>query len=176
MKKFAVVAVLALCLIAPSAAQEKLEDLAKTAPSRAKYPDSSAVVVRAGEVFTLAPAGGSTHEYFRALEVFNLTGREKFSDFRIPFDKNSEKVEVILAKTIKGDGTVVDVEPKAINDVTPPELAEADLRHSSTGSSRFPRSTRNRCWPSITKKTTRRRTSWRAWCSSSSTSRSSGRT
>ena len=127
MKKLAVVAVLALCLIAPSAAQEKLEDLAKTAPSRAKYPDSSAVVVRAGEVFTLAPAGGSTHEYFRALEVFNLTGREKFSDFRIPFDKNSEKVEVILAKTIKGDGTVVDVEPKAINDVTPPELAEADL-------------------------------------------------
>jgi hypothetical protein len=127
MKKFAFGLILVLCLIASAAAQEKVEDIAKSAPSRAKYPDSSAVVVRAGEVFTLAKSGGSTVEYFRALEVFNLTGREKFSDFRIPFDKNSEKVEVILAKTIKGDGTVVDVEPKAINDVTPPELAEADL-------------------------------------------------
>jgi len=127
MKKIAVGLILVVCLIAPAVAQEKVEDLAKSAPSRAKYPDSSAVVVRAGEVFTLTKTGGSTYEYFRALEVFNLTGREKFSDFRIPFDKNTEKVEVILAKTIKGDGTVVDVEPKAINDVTPPELAEADL-------------------------------------------------
>jgi hypothetical protein len=127
MKKLAVVLVLAACLAGAAAAQEKVEDLAKSAPSRAKYPDSSAVVVRAGEVFTLTKTGAATHEYFRALEVFNVTGREKFSDFRIPFDKNNEKVEVILAKTIKGDGTVVDVEPKAINDVTPPELAEADL-------------------------------------------------
>jgi hypothetical protein len=127
MKKLAVVLVLALGLTVAATAQEKVEDLAKGAPSRAKYPESSAVVVRAGEVFTLAKTGGAMHGYFRALEVFNLTGREKFSDFRIPFDKNSEKVEVILAKTIKGDGTVLDVEPKAINDVTPPELAEADL-------------------------------------------------
>ncbi|OGD20555.1 MAG: hypothetical protein A2W03_07825 [Candidatus Aminicenantes bacterium RBG_16_63_16] len=127
MKKPAVGLILAACLAVAAAAQEKIEDLAKSAPSRAKYPDSSAVVVRAGEVFTLLKTGGATHEYFRALEVFNLTGREKFSDFRIPFDRNNEKVEVVLAKTIKGDGTVIDVEPKAINDVTPPELAEADL-------------------------------------------------
>jgi hypothetical protein len=127
MRRLALVLILAACLAVQGAAQENVEDLAKGAPSRAKYPESSAVVVRAGEVFTLSPGGGSTQDYFRALEVFNLTGREKFSDFRIPFDKNSEKVEVVLAKTIKGDGTVVDVEPKAINDVTPPELAEADL-------------------------------------------------
>lgn len=127
MKKLAVVLFLAAGLTAAAAAQEKVEDLAKSAPSRAKYPDSSAVVVRAGEVFTLAGTGGAAHEYFRALEIFNLTGREKFSDFRIPFDKSKDAVEVIMAKTIKGDGTVLDVEPKAINDVTPPELAEADL-------------------------------------------------
>ena len=127
MRKLSGVLLLAGCLAVGAAAQERVEDLAKGAPSRAKYPDSSAVVVRAGEVFTLTRGGGSTEEYFRALEVFNLTGREKFSDFRIPFDKNTDKVEVVLAQTIKGDGTVVAVESKAINDVTPPELAEADL-------------------------------------------------
>jgi hypothetical protein len=107
--------------------QEKIEDIAKNAPPRGKYPDASAVVVRAAQTFTLDSNGTKTEEYFRALEIFTLTGREKFSDFRIPFDKNNETVAVLLAKTIRGDGTAIDVEQKAINDVTPPELAEADL-------------------------------------------------
>jgi hypothetical protein len=127
MKKTAVSLLLAGCFLTWGFGQEKIEDIAKSAPSRGKYPDSSAVVVRAGQLFTLNKNGDSTEEYFRALEVFTLTGREKFSDFRIPFDKNKETIDVILAKTIKGDGTVLDVEPKAINDVTPPALADADL-------------------------------------------------
>jgi hypothetical protein len=107
--------------------QEKLEDIVKSAPARGKYPDSSAVLVRSSQTFTLEKNGARTEEYFRVLEVFTLAGREKFSDFRIPYDKNEEKVDVLLARTYKGDGTLVDVEEKAINDLTPPELAEADL-------------------------------------------------
>jgi hypothetical protein len=127
MKKIAVSLALMVCTLAWGFGQEKIEDIAKSAPSHGKYPDSSAVVVRAGQIFFLDKEGRSTEEYFRALEVFTLTGREKFSDFRIPFDKNKDTVELIMAKTIKGDGTVLDVETKAINDVTPPALAEADL-------------------------------------------------
>jgi len=107
--------------------QEKIEDIVKSAPSRGKYPDSSAVVVRAAQTFTLDKNGNREEEYFRVLEIFTLTGREKFSDLRIPYDKNEDKIEILLAKTYKGDGTSIDVEQKAINDVTPPELAEADL-------------------------------------------------
>jgi hypothetical protein len=107
--------------------QEKVEDIVKSAPPRGKYPDSSAVVIRSAQTFTLDNNGTRTEEYFRALEVFNLAGREKFSDFRIPYDKNEEKVEVLLARTYRGDGTAIDVEEKAINDLTPPELAEAEL-------------------------------------------------
>ncbi len=107
--------------------QEKIEDVVKSAPTRAKYPDSSAVVVRAAQTFTLDQSGNRTEEYFRLLEVFTLTGREKFSDFRIPFNKNEDRVEVLLARTYKGDGTAVDVEARAINDVTPPALADADM-------------------------------------------------
>jgi len=107
--------------------QEKIEDIVKSAPARGKYPDSSAVLVRSSQTFTLEKNGARTEAYFRVLEVFTLAGREKFSDFRIPYDKNEEKVDVLLARTYKGDGTLVDVEEKAINDLTPPELAEADL-------------------------------------------------
>jgi len=107
--------------------QEKIEDIVKSAPPRGKYPDSSAVVIRSVQTFTLDQNGTRMEEYLRALEVFTLAGREKFSDFRIPYDKNEEKVDVLLARTYKGDGTAIDVEEKAINDLTPPELAEADL-------------------------------------------------
>jgi hypothetical protein len=107
--------------------QEEIEDIVKSAPSRGKYPDSSAVLVRSSQTFTLSKNGTRTEDYSRVLEVFTLAGREKFSDFRIPYDKNEEKVDVLLARTFKGDGTAVDVEKKAINDLTPPELADADL-------------------------------------------------
>jgi hypothetical protein len=128
MKKVAALSLaLLVCFFSLIFAQEKIEDIVKSAPSRGKYPDSSAVVVRAAQTFTLDKNGNKTEEYFRVLEVFTLTGREKFSDFRIPFDKNDEKVEVLLAKTFKPDSSSVDVEQKAINDVTPPALAEAEM-------------------------------------------------
>jgi len=127
MKKILVSLALLVCSLTWGFGQEKIEDIAKSAPTRAKYPDASAIFVRASQTFALDKEGTSTLEYSRTLKVFTLTGREKFSDFRIPFDKNKDRIEVILAKTVKGDGMVIDVEPKAINDVTPPALAEADL-------------------------------------------------
>lgn len=127
MKKTVLAAALIVSLFRPGFAQEKIEDIVKSAPPRGKYRDSSAVVVRSSQTFTLDRQGKRGEEYFRALEVFNLTGREKFSDFRIPYDKKDERVEVLLARTYKGDGSAVDVEEKAVNDVTPPELAEADM-------------------------------------------------
>jgi hypothetical protein len=128
MKKFAAFGlVISFLIFFPILAQEKVEDIVKAAPSRAKYPDSSAVVIRSVQTYMLDETGKKTEDYFRALEVFNLTGREKFSDFRIPFDKNEERINVLLAKTFKPDASFVEVEAKAINDVTPPELADADM-------------------------------------------------
>ena len=128
MKKHTLLSVvLAAGLAVSGFGQEKLEEIVKSAPARGKYPDSSAVLVRSSQTFTLDKNGNRTEDHFRVLEVFTLTGREKFSDFRIPYDKNEETVDVVLARTYKGDGTAIDVEPKAINDLTPPELAEADL-------------------------------------------------
>ena len=119
--------VFSLFFLSQLIAQESIEDIVKSAPSRAKYPDSSALVIRASQTFALDQTGKRTEEYFRALEIFNLTGREKFSDFRIPFDRNEDKVSVLLAKTFKADLSSMEVEQKAINDVNPPELAEADM-------------------------------------------------
>ena len=119
--------VLAFLLAVPAIAQESVEEIVKKAPSRGKYPDASGVVVRFDQSFRLAADGTKAEERFLVIEVFSVRGREKYSDFRIPFDKNSEKVDLIMARTYKPDLTSVDVEKGAINDLTPPELSDADM-------------------------------------------------
>jgi hypothetical protein len=119
--------ILSLALASLLPAQESVENIVKSAPSRGKFPEATAAVVQSRQAFSLDRAGRKSEDYFLVLEVFNLTGREKFSDFRIPLDKNLEKVDVLLARTYKGNLTAVDVEKGAINDVTPPYLADADM-------------------------------------------------
>lgn len=118
---------LAFLLAVPALAQESVEEIVKKAPSRGKYPDASGVVVRFDQSFRLAAGGTTAEERFLVIEVFSVRGREKYSDYRIPFDKNSEKVDLILARTYKPDLTTVEVEKGAINDLTPPELSDADM-------------------------------------------------
>ena len=119
--------VLSLVLASSLPAQESVDEIVKSAPSRGKFPEATAAVVKSSQVFSLDRTGKKSEDYFLVLEVFNLTGREKFSDFRIPLDKNLDSVEVLLARTYKGNGEQLDVEKGAINDVTPPYLAEADM-------------------------------------------------
>jgi hypothetical protein len=119
--------ILSLALASLLPAQESVENIVKSAPSRGKFPEATAAVVQSRQAFSLDRAGRKSEDYFLVLEVFNLTGREKFSDFRIPLDKNLEKVDVLLARTYKGNLTSLDVEKGAINDVTPPYLADADM-------------------------------------------------
>jgi hypothetical protein len=119
--------VLGLAFASLLPAQESVESIVKNAPSRGKFPEATAAVIQSRQAFSLDRAGRKSEDYFLVLEVFNLTGREKFSDFRIPLDKNLEKVDVLVARTYKGNLTAVDVEKGAINDVTPPYLADADM-------------------------------------------------
>jgi len=105
---------LAFLLAVPALAQESVEEIVKKAPSRGKYPDAGGAVVRFDQSFRLAADGTKAEERFLVIEVFSV-------------DKNSEKVDLILARTYKPDITSVDVEKGAINDLTPPELSDADM-------------------------------------------------
>ena len=108
-------------------AQDNVEELVKKAPPRGKFPEASAVIVDAVQTLVLNRDGSKMEDFFRLVEVFNVQGREKFSDFRVPFDKNTDTVEILSARTYKGDLTSVEVEKGAINDLTPPHLADADI-------------------------------------------------
>ena len=118
---------LVIGLAIPALAQESVEEIVRKAPARGKYPDASAIVVRLDQEFRLAEGGTKSEDYSLVLEIFSVRGREKFSDFRIPFDKGTDTVNLAYARTYKPDLTPVDVEKGAINDLTPPNLAQADM-------------------------------------------------
>jgi hypothetical protein len=118
---------LVMSVAIPVTAQESVEEIVRKAPARGKYPDASAIVVRLDQEFRLAPGGAKNEDYALVLEVFSVRGREKFSDFRIPFDRTLDTLNLAYARTYKPDLTPVEVEKGAINDLTPPNLAEADM-------------------------------------------------
>ncbi|HEX2695501.1 MAG TPA: DUF3857 and transglutaminase domain-containing protein [Acidobacteriota bacterium] len=118
---------LVLALAIPVPAQDSVEEIVRKAPARGKYPDASAIVVRLDQEFRLSDGGTKSEDYSLVLEVFSVRGREKFSDFRIPFDRATDTVNLAYARTYKPDLTPLDVEKGAINDLTPPNLADADM-------------------------------------------------
>lgn len=108
-------------------AQQNIEEFIKNSPSSGKYPDASGAILYSLQNFKLDSDGKRVEENIWVLKIFNVQGREKFSDFRIPFDKDKERVELIMGRTYKSDLSYVEVEKGAINDVTPPNLSGADI-------------------------------------------------
>ncbi|MGQ9619012.1 MAG: DUF3857 domain-containing transglutaminase family protein [Candidatus Aminicenantia bacterium] len=106
---------------------QNIEELIKRSPSSTKYPGANSAILYSSEFLKLDEDGSKREEFFRIIKIFNVTGREKFSDFRIPFIKDKEKIELIMGRTYKSDLSFVDVEKGAINDVTPLHLADAEI-------------------------------------------------
>lgn len=125
--RLALIPALALAVSLTAPGQESVEDVVKRAPSRGKFPRAIAAVVKDARTMRLDGGGNTILDYFRVTEIFNLTGREKYSDFRIRLDKSRQNLDVLLARTYRGDLSFSDVEPGAVNDVTPPHLAQADM-------------------------------------------------
>ncbi len=127
MKKINQLILLVLIICLPIFSQQNIEDIIKNAPSSGKYPDATGAILYYFQSFKLSPETGRTEENLRVLKIFNVQGREKFSDFRIPFDREKEKVELKMGRTYKSDLSYIEVEKGAINDVTPVHLSEADI-------------------------------------------------
>ncbi len=108
-------------------AYQSVEEIIKNSPSSGKYPDANGAVLYFFQNFKLDSEGKRIEENLWVLKIFNVHGREKFSDFRIPFDKDKEKVDLIMGRTYKSDLSYVEVEKGAINDVTPPNLSDAEI-------------------------------------------------
>lgn len=63
----------------------------------------------------------------QAVTLFNKSGREQFSDKKVSIDKNLSELKLIKAGTFLKTGGFEPLEPKGINEVTPPNLVSASI-------------------------------------------------
>lgn len=121
------VLIISLLTSLPFILGEEVEKVVKNSPSPSKYPDAKGLILNSEMSFKLDKEGNLIEEVQKLVKICNAAGREKFSDFRVRYDKNLHKVTVNWAKTVKADLTSIDVKQDAINDVTPIEIYGADI-------------------------------------------------
>jgi hypothetical protein len=106
---------------------EKIIELIQNAPPAVQFPDASAVTLLHEITVTVNPDYSSTSEEHLVLKILNDLGKGRYGDLKRWFDKETDSIEVILARTFDKEMNIVEVEEKAINVTTPMALADAAM-------------------------------------------------
>jgi len=102
-------------------------ELIRSSPDNTRFPDANAIIILSEKSYELLDSRKATESTSYLVKVLNNKGREKYSDHKVPFNKEKEELSLTQAGTYRKDLTFVDIEKKAINDVTPVELANAAI-------------------------------------------------
>lgn len=95
----------------------KLKKLIKNVPSQDEYPDAGAVILLNEEKLEIFPNGTAVSEEYFVVKILNDRGKH-YGEVELGYDSTYEKVELEYARTIKKDGTIVQVGKKNIRDVS----------------------------------------------------------
>ncbi len=87
-------------------------------PSEKEYPQAGALILLSDEKVEITAENTQVSEMHYIVKILNERGKEDFSESHIDYDTTYEKVELEYARTIKPDGTVVDVGTRHIRDVS----------------------------------------------------------
>ncbi len=103
------------------------KELIRSSPDNTRFPDANAIIILSEKSYELLDSKKATESTSYLVKVLNNKGREKYSDHKVPFNKEKEELSLTQGGTYRKDLTYADIEKKAINDVTPIELANATI-------------------------------------------------
>ncbi len=83
-----------------------------------EYPQAGALILYCDERIEITSQGTQVSDLHYLVKVLNQRGKEEFAEAQVEYDSTYEKVELEYARTIKPDGTVVDVGRRHIRDVS----------------------------------------------------------
>jgi tetratricopeptide (TPR) repeat protein len=87
-------------------------------PPASAYPEAGALILFCDEEIEINPNGTQDSYLHYVIKILNERGREEFAEAKISYDSTFERIELIYARTIKPDGTFVDVGSRHIRDVS----------------------------------------------------------
>ncbi|PIP20003.1 MAG: hypothetical protein COX40_07125 [Candidatus Omnitrophica bacterium CG23_combo_of_CG06-09_8_20_14_all_40_11] len=90
----------------------------ESAPSQDEYPQAGALILFCDEKIEVTPQNTQVFTLHYIIKILNERGKEDFSESHIDYDSTYETVELEYARTIKPDGTVVEVGSRYIRDVS----------------------------------------------------------
>lgn len=99
--------------------------MVQNAPTAEKYPQAAGVVLLSQRVITINADYSALTEEHLVVKFFQDRARDIYGDLKRRYDKNTDSMVVVKAVTYLKDGRVLPVEAKAINDITPSDLANA---------------------------------------------------
>ncbi|MDZ7386023.1 MAG: DUF3857 and transglutaminase domain-containing protein [candidate division KSB1 bacterium] len=123
-------ALLGLCAATTLTAQTEFSDedirkMVRESPRFSDFPEAGAVILLDQVVHEINPDGSATTSEHFLVKILRDRGKTKFADLKRTYNLRTDSMTVLLAQTRKRFGAPIPVEKDAINDITPPELADA---------------------------------------------------
>ncbi len=97
---------------------DEVRQLIEESPSQAAYPEASALILLAEETIDLTEGNRLEGTAHSVVKILNDRGKDAFGEVRLTYDATYEKLDILFARTIRPDGTVVSVGDKNIRDVS----------------------------------------------------------
>lgn len=97
------------------------------ASERNDYPDADVIILLNQFSHDISPTGQSKYTTHQIVKLLTRRGIEKYDDIAIPYQPNSQQLNVNIARTITPDGTIVQPSDEGYNEVTPPGLLSYNI-------------------------------------------------
>ncbi len=115
---------LGLALVVPGAianastVDKDTQKLIDNAGGKDKYPDANALILDSETSFDFNDNGTGVGHTYELIKVLTEKGIDSYGEVKYPFYKVYDSVTVDLARVIKKDGTVIDVPPDMMKDIS----------------------------------------------------------
>ena len=96
----------------------QIDNILSAAPAVGDYPQAGALILSCDEKIEITAEGAQISYLHYVVKILNERGKEDFAETAVDYDSTFEKIELEYARTIKPDGTVVEVGSRHIRDVS----------------------------------------------------------
>ena len=103
------------------------ESIIAEASKRNDYPHADVIILLNQFSHDISPTGQSRYTTHQIVKLLTRRGIEKYDDIAIPYQPNSQQINVNIARTITPDGTIVEPPDEGYNEVTPPGLLSYNI-------------------------------------------------
>lgn len=134
-KRILIITALTLCVVMVGVAgavtktfsDADIQALIAQSPSPQQFPQAGGYVLVNQRASSVQPDGSSVTDWHMVVKIMQERGKEMYGDVKHLYNKEADSVVVIKAVTHLADGTIKEVEGKAIHDLTPAFLSNAAI-------------------------------------------------